>query len=42
MRDTHRAVGYINVLTTCTRRAIRIDTQVLVLNIDLDVLIDLR
>src|SRR5690349_19645864 len=41
MSNSYGAVGYINVLAARAGRAIGIDAQVFILDIDLDVLVDL-
>ena len=41
MRNSHRRIGHVYVLAAGTGRAVSVDPQVLVLDIDLDVLVDL-
>src|SRR5260370_30914373 len=40
--DADRAVGLVDVLAAGTRGAIRVDAQVLVVDLDLDLLVDYR
>ena len=40
--DAHRGVGHVDVLAARAARAVGVDAQVLVLDLDLDVLVDLR
>src|SRR5690348_2184611 len=42
MGDTHRAVGGVHVLPARSGRAIRVDPEVLILDLDIDVIVDLR
>src|SRR5215813_6299218 len=42
VRDSHGRIGHVDVLPARARRAERVDAQILVLNIDLDFVVDLR
>ena len=42
VRDPHRAVGLVDVLTTSTRRAIGVDAQILIVDLDLDLVVNDR
>ena len=42
MGQTHRAVGLVNMLPTRTRRAIGVDSQILILDLNLDRVVDYR
>jgi hypothetical protein len=42
MSDAHRAVGLIDVLPARSRRGISVDTQILVVDLDLDLFVDDR
>ena len=40
MRDTNRRIRHVDVLTASARRAIGVNSQILVLNVNLDVLVN--
>src|SRR5258707_15209 len=42
MRDAHRGLDLVDVLSALAARAIRIDEQILGTNVDLDSIVDLR